>query len=146
MKQMMIATSAVLFSAGIAVSQDMDGQVLAEQLLAEYRAEGFSYIEIERGPSQIKVEAIRDGEETEVVYDISSGAVLQTETESADAEDMEATGYEISTQSTDFLNADGTEIDDDDDDEDDADEDEDEDEDDEDDGDDDEDDTDGDDE
>ena len=101
MKTIMTATGVVLLSAGMAVSQD-----LADQLLAQYQQEGYDYIEVQRGLNQIKVEGIRAGQETEVVYDAVTGAVLSTEFGPADAEDSGLRGYEISTRARDFTDDD----------------------------------------
>jgi len=119
MKTMMMATSAVLLSAGIAVSQGTDTQALANQLLAQYQSDGFTYVEVERGPTQIKVEGIRNGLETETIYDAATGNVLRTETDRADRDEIGVTGFEMSSRSTDFLTANGAERRDDDSDDDD---------------------------
>ena len=101
MKTIFITTSVVLFSAGMAASQD-----LADQLLAQFQAEGYDYIEVQRGLSQIKVEGIRSGLETEIVYDAVTGAVLSTEVGRADSDDIGRTGFEIRTRARDFTDDD----------------------------------------
>jgi len=101
MKTIVITTTAVLFSAGMAASQD-----LADQLLTQFQADGYEYIEIQRGLSQIKVEGIRSGMETEIVYDAVTGAVLSTEVGRADSDDIGRTGFEIRTRARDFTDDD----------------------------------------
>ena len=94
------------------------------QIVAELQAKGYTYIELEVGPTRISAEAIRGDEELEVVYDRATGEVLAEETEAADKDDLGMTGLVISAEDEDesLDGEDGDE--DDDDDEDDGDDDE----------------------
>lgn len=72
-------------------------------IVAELRAEGYDFIEIKRGPTQTKVEAIRGNRELEIVYDNETGQVLKRETGIADSSDVGRTGIEIDTEDRDFV-------------------------------------------
>ena len=52
--------------------------------------EGYDYVEIERGTSEIKVEGIRDGMFVEVLYDAQTGAILDQSTRPARTDDRSA--------------------------------------------------------
>ena len=104
----LISTAAVLLAAGPSFAQSM-----VDQLVSEYQARGFDFIEVQRGFSQIKVEATVNGQTLEVVYDAATGRILETETEVADADDRNRTGVEIRQRARDFF--DGRSDDDDDD-------------------------------
>ena len=83
--------------AGPALAQDM-----ANRVADAFLAEGYDFVEIQQGLSQIKVEATRDGRTLEVVYDRATGQVLERELELADAEDAARTGVEIRVRNRDF--------------------------------------------
>jgi hypothetical protein len=76
---------------------------------------GYSYVEVERGPSQISFEGVRGTEEIEVIYDAATGQIIKQETGRADAEYIGRTGVEIGTSDENFV---GNDDDDEDDDED----------------------------
>lgn len=113
MKKTLLATTAAL---ALATSPAL-AQSATDQIIADLQAQGFTYIEIKEGPSQIKVEAVRDGTKLEVVYDAATGDILKQETEAAEGEYATRTGVEIDTDDEDFLDDD--EMDDEGDDEDD---------------------------
>ena len=81
------------------------GTIDAQTLVAAYQDSGFTRIEVETGITQIKVEAIRDGQKIEVIYDIATGAILKQETERARGDDLRP-GVEISFEDEDFLDDD----------------------------------------
>lgn len=64
---------------------------------------GYQYIEIQRGATQLKAEAVRGTEEFEVIYDLATGRILKQERGRADAEYIGRTGLEISARNRDFL-------------------------------------------
>ncbi len=76
---------------------------------------GYQYIEIQRGATQLKAEAVRGTEEFEVIYDLATGHILKQERGRADAEYIGRTGLEISARNRDFLGDDDDDDDDDDD-------------------------------
>jgi hypothetical protein len=85
---------------------------------------GYSYIEIDRGRSQLRAEAVRGSEELTVVYDLATGRILRQETGRADAWYIGRDGLEIRTRDRDFTGDGGSgrsrdDFDDDDDDDDD---------------------------
>ena len=93
---MMAAAMALYGTTALAV-------VTAEDVVASLQADGYSWIEVKRGPTQIKVEAVKGTSKVEKIIDIETGRVLQTETENADPEDMGRTGVQIRDRDRDFL-------------------------------------------
>ena len=94
-----------------------------DTVIERYQDMGFQFIEVKRGPSQLKVEAIMpDGRKVEVIYDRETGRILKQENERADADEADRIGFEIDTRGEDFLDDEDDEEDDEDDDEDQADE------------------------
>jgi hypothetical protein len=73
--KLLLAGSALLFSATMAF-----GAITSDQLASQFQADGYSYIRIKTGLTQIKVEAVKDGTLYEVVYDIATGAAIDTST------------------------------------------------------------------
>jgi hypothetical protein len=88
--RLMLFTAAMTFSAGMAFAA-IDAQSLADS----YIAEGYTYVEIKQGPTQTKLEAIKDGTYVEVVYSNETGEILSQETQAVDPEDAAKTGIEI---------------------------------------------------
>ena len=74
---------------------------------------GYTYVEVERGPSQISFEGVRGTEEIEVIYDSASGQIIKRETGRADAEYIGRTGVEIGTSDENFVGNDDDDEDDD---------------------------------
>ena len=93
---MMAAAMALYGTTALAV-------VTAEDVVASLQADGYSWIEVKRGPTQIKVEAVKGTSKVEKIIDIETGRVLKTETETADPEDMGRTGVQIRDRDRDFL-------------------------------------------
>lgn len=73
--KLMMAGSALLLSATMAF-----GAITSDQLAAQYQADGYSFISIKTGITQIKVEAVKDGTRYEKVYDIETGNVIDSDT------------------------------------------------------------------
>jgi len=76
-------------------------QIDARALADRYVAEGYSRVEVTIYADGIKVEAIRDAIEIEVLYDPLTGAVLESEVNRADADDRAETGVRIRDRSED---------------------------------------------
>ncbi|WP_170971924.1 PepSY domain-containing protein [Rhodobacter sp. SY28-1] len=114
--------AAIALTSGAAFSA-IDGNQLAE----DYLAAGYDFVEVKVGPTQTKVEAIRDGIKVEVIYDNETLAILKKESEAADDDDADRTGKQVKTVDSDFDDEDDDQDDDrkgrDDDDEDDDDDD-----------------------
>ena len=98
MKRLMLLTAAFAFSASVAMAS-----VAANDLVAAYQAQGYTKIEVITGPTQIKVEAVKGTSRIEVIYDASSGSILQQENKWAKRSQRGA-GVTLSTSTGDFLN------------------------------------------
>ncbi len=85
-------TAAIALSAGAAFAA-IDGNQLADA----YLAKGFSFVEVKIGPTQTKVEAIKDGRKVEVVYDNATGKIIKQEDEADDGDDAGRTGKDVKT-------------------------------------------------
>ncbi|PPB80478.1 YpeB-like protein with putative protease inhibitory function [Albidovulum inexpectatum] len=108
MRKLAIATATLMFSSGLAMAE-----VSTEALVSDLQSQGFDWIEVKRGPTQIKVEAVRDGVKYEVVYDRETGAVIKSETESA-GDDAGRSGVEVRDRDRDFVKEGSASSDDDD--------------------------------
>ena len=73
--------------------------------LAELQTDGYDRIEVEDGPTQTKIEAMRGNEELEEVYDEASGDLLERETEMPSDDDM-SPGVRITQVDKDFFGPD----------------------------------------
>lgn len=98
MKRTLMMTTAMVLVSGTIAMAAVTGQGLGEK----YRAQGFDYVEVRVGPSQIKVEAYRNGQEVETIYDRATGNVLEREIYSFDG-NPNATGLRIRNSDRDFL-------------------------------------------
>ena len=133
---MKLRSKLMMFTAALALSTGMAAAAITGNgVLATFQADGYTYIEVKEGLTQIKVEAIKGTTYMEVIYDKESGLAIKTETGTASAEDAAQTGTSVKIVNRDFEDANDDEnddmddVDNDDDDENDIDEDEDEDED-----------------
>lgn len=101
---MKIATSLKLGVAALVMSGGMAfAAVNTEALVSDLQSQGYTFIEVKRGPTQIKVEAVRGTEKVETVYDIATGRVLDQEAEAADADERGRTGVQVRDRSRDFV-------------------------------------------
>ncbi len=115
MKKILLSTTAAIaLSAGA-----VHAQSIAEQVITQLQAQGYESIEVKNGPTQVKVEAIRDGRKLEVIYDAVTGAILDQEVLLVDASDDHEPGVSIDSDDEDFLDDDEDDDEDDDDDDDD---------------------------
>lgn len=114
--RLLICTGVLALSAGVAFAA-IDGNRLAK----DYLEEGYTWVEVKVGPTQTKVEAVKDGRKVEVIYDNATGDIITQENETADDDDLGRTGMQVKTVKKDF--EDDEDDDDEDDDEDDDDED-----------------------
>ncbi|MBF9030365.1 PepSY domain-containing protein [Rhodobacterales bacterium HKCCE3408] len=81
-------------------------QVTAEDVAADFQAQGFDFVEIDRGPTQIKVEAVDGARTVEVIIDIATGTVLKMEEQATDDDNFGRSGVRIRDRDRDFLDAD----------------------------------------
>lgn len=72
-----IMTAAVLLLASTSLSQ---AAWSSQQVIDDYRAQGFTRVEVKLSATQAKVEAIKGTEKVEVIYDLATGAILKKET------------------------------------------------------------------
>lgn len=79
--------------------------ITTDQIVSEFQAEGYTFIEVTKGISQFKVEAVRGSEKLEVVYDAETGAILKSELEDA-GDDANRTGVKIRERARDFVRGD----------------------------------------
>ena len=91
MKKILLSTTAAIALA----SAPALAQSATDQIIADLQRQGVTYMEIKQGPTQIKVEAVRDGTKLEVIYDSATGEILRQETEVAEGEYATRTGVEI---------------------------------------------------
>ncbi len=99
-----------LFAAAFAVTAHSAVALTAADLATSYQTDGYSYIQIRTGATQIKVEAVKDGQKVEVIYDAAMGTVLKTETYSVGTIVSADPGLRLREVDRDFvrLSADGT--------------------------------------
>lgn len=95
--KLLMAGSALLFSATMAF-----GAITSDELAAQFTADGYSYITIKTGLTQIKVEAVKNGTFYEVVYDIETGATIDTSTHAIGPIDTPDPGVIVKTVTRDF--------------------------------------------
>ena len=75
-------------------------------LISRFQGDGYTTIEVTRGINETKVEAIRNNEKVEVVYDNTTGAVLETEFGAPDADDDIQPGVTVRDRNRDFVRED----------------------------------------
>lgn len=101
-------TKLKLMVAGLVLSAGMAmAAVNTDQVIADLQAEGYTWIEVKRGPTQIKIEAVKGTTKVETVIDAATGAVLKTETETASLRDQERTGVQVRDRNEDFVDVSG---------------------------------------
>lgn len=79
MKRILALAAAFALSGNFALAA-----ITADDLVRTYQDSGYIWIEVTTGVTQIKVEAIKEGQKIEVVYDIETGTALTTETSTLD--------------------------------------------------------------
>lgn len=108
MKKTVFSALAIAFSSSMAF-----GAITTDQLISEYQTNGYSYIEVKSGLSQIKVEAVKDGSRIEVIYDIATGAPIKTSTYSVGTIVTPDPGVRLRNTNRDFSRSDSNDRDDD---------------------------------
>lgn len=103
MRTILLSATALLLLSAAGGSAAITGQ----DIVAQYQSSGYQSIEVKVGPTQAKVEAIKDGVKIEAVYDLASGAVLKSENESVDPGQPTSTKVELETTDKDFTGDDG---------------------------------------
>ncbi|MEZ5796872.1 MAG: PepSY domain-containing protein [Paracoccaceae bacterium] len=93
-----------LFTAALMLAGSMAAaEISTDQLVSDLQAEGYTFIDVKRGPTQIKIEAVRGTEKVETIIDRETGAVLKTETETASTRDQSRSGVRLRDRNRDFL-------------------------------------------
>ena len=108
---MTLKSKLMLFTAAVAFSASMAGAAItADDLITTYQNAAFTSIQVTEGPTQIKVEAVKNGVKLEVIYDKETGVVIKRERTKATRAERSDTGVEVSTRSDDFADGTTTEI------------------------------------
>lgn len=113
-KTLFSATALLLLSASYAPAA-----ITGQDIAAQYQSAGYTTVEVKVGPTQAKVEAIKDGIKLETVYDLATGEVLKSETETVDADEDVSPKVEVRNTDDDFTKDDSDDDGDDEDDDDD---------------------------
>jgi uncharacterized membrane protein YgcG len=95
-----LAASAMLFGSAALADTFVDGVV------NNLRSLGYEYIEVTRGVTQARAEAVRGTQKIEVIYDLSTGRILRQEYETAGPGYFGRSGVEIDVVRRDFLDDD----------------------------------------
>jgi len=90
-------------------------QSASDQVIRGLQEQGFTRVEVRNGATQMKVEAIRNNQKVELVYDLATGDLLKQEVERVGRNDNTTPGVEVRSQDRDFVRADDDDDDDDDD-------------------------------
>jgi uncharacterized membrane protein YgcG len=95
-----LAASAMLFGSAALADTFVDGAV------NNLRSLGYEYIEVTRGVTQARAEAVRGTQKIEVIYDLATGRILRQEYETAGPGYFGRSGVEIDVVRRDFLDDD----------------------------------------
>lgn len=104
--RLILTAAAAAFCATIA-----SAAITTDQIVSEFQAQGYTFIEVTKGISQIKVEAVRDSEKLDVIYDAETGEILKSELEDA-GDDAGRTGVKIRERDRNFVRDDDDDDDD----------------------------------
>lgn len=112
---MRLKAKLLMWTAGFALMAGVaSAAITANDVVKSYQDAAYTRIEVVEGPSQIKVEAIKDGMKIEVIYDKATGDVLKTESHAVAGEDADQSGVEIKRSGDDFADVQGHDATDDD--------------------------------
>ncbi len=98
--KMKLMVAGMILAAGMATAA-----VNTDLLISDLQAQGYTWIEVKRGPTQIKIEAIKGSVKVETIIDAETGAVLKREVETASAAEQGRTGVELRDRDRDFIDA-----------------------------------------
>jgi hypothetical protein len=96
--KMKLMVAGMILAAGMATAA-----VNTDLLISDLQAQGYTWIEVKRGPTQIKIEAIKGSVKVETIIDAETGAVLKREVETASAAEQGRTGVELRDRDRDFI-------------------------------------------
>jgi hypothetical protein len=100
-------------AAAVLIGGSASADPFVDAVVRDFQRLGYEYIEVERGPTQLKAEGVRGREQFEVIYDLASGRILKQETETADDDYTGLRGVETATRVRDFIDLEDEEDDDD---------------------------------
>lgn len=98
MKRTTFMAAAFALAAAAAPAQDA-----TQAAVDQFKADGYTRIEVETGPTQTKIEAIKGDTKVEVVIDNATGAVLKRETEAVEPGENVTPGLFAETDDDDFV-------------------------------------------
>lgn len=101
--KLMLCTAAFAFSASMAAAA-----ITAEDVVKSYQEAAYTYIEVKDGPTQIKVEAIKEGVKVEAIYDKATGDVLSSESHTVSAGEAGLSGVEVNKVGDDMADQSGS--------------------------------------
>jgi hypothetical protein len=107
MKRTLMMTAALIFAGSMSFAA-----INTDTIATDLQAQGYTRVEIKKGISQIKVEAIRGTEKLEVIYDIETGAILKQEVETVRPGENTAPGVSVRERNRDFVRVRGNDDDD----------------------------------
>ncbi len=96
MKRTAFLAATFALAAGMAFAQDA-----TQAMIDQFKADGYTRIEVKTGASQTKIEAIRDGQKVEVVVDNATGEVIKRETQAVEPGEATSPGVFVDDDSTD---------------------------------------------
>lgn len=88
------------------VASAAHAQSIADQVISQLEAEGFTYFEVKNGLNQVKIEAVRGAQEVEYVYDLATGELLKQEVGRADSDDQNRSGVRTRNEDRNFVDDD----------------------------------------
>lgn len=98
MRNLMCSAAALMLLSATQAPAAITGQDIVNQ----FQSSGYKGIEVTVGPTQAKVEAVKDGIKVETVYDLATGDVVKSETQAAEADDDVSDKVEMHTTDKDF--------------------------------------------
>ena len=99
MKFRFLGAAAILLMTTSFAQAAFDVDAVTQQFLSD----GFTRIEVKIGPTQAKVEAINGTTKLEVIYDLATGEILKSETETVRADENTTPGVFVRNDDDDFL-------------------------------------------
>lgn len=81
-------------------------EVSTQSIIDDLNAKGFDRIEIERGPTQVKVEASNGSQQLEVIYDRANGQIMKQEMERLRVGEDKGRGTTVRDRNADFMDDD----------------------------------------
>jgi hypothetical protein len=102
LKKLLMTTAAAMIVGTMAQAQSG----MADSILSQLQSQGYTRVEIKVGPTQIKAEAIKGTQKRELVYDRTTGQLLEEEVGTVDADDDTTPGVEVDYDDEDFIGGD----------------------------------------